>query len=261
MRLLMSSGAFFNFALIHYSAGHSKNPQGVIHTKAFKSIVEKVDMDDKTKVSLLYMLVGGIVGAASAYLSVFGVPNTLILALYIAIVYAVTYQYHLVGVKFERLGETRWRSALGGVFPSLLPWLVIWTMVFYMISPVVILADTSQTEAAEDLGEYLEMNGVSIRITDDYARHIFSRQVVIFGSRVPLPLGTNYGVTIFPDSVQRLLRLEKDKGTVTVQKIDAGEFITVKKVLRVIVIVSDDQGDVTQMVQENKETIYTLLTQ
>lgn len=218
-------------------------------------------MDDKTKVSLLYMLVGGVTGAASAYLSIYGVPNTVILVLYVAVVYATTYQYNLVGVKFERLGEKRWRSALNGVFPSVLSWLVVWTMMFYLVSPVIVLADSSQAEAAGELEQYLESNGMSVKISEDYSRHIFSRQIIIFGSRVPIPLGTSYGITAFPDAVQRLLRLEKEKGTITVHKVNTGELTVLKKPLRTIIIISDDHSTITQIVQENKETIYTLLSQ
>ena len=217
-------------------------------------------MDDKTKVSLLYMLIGGVLGIVSAFLTVLGVPNVVLLAMYIGAVYATTYQYHLVGVKFERLGEKRWRSALGGVFPSLLPWLVIWTMIFYMISPVILLTGASYAEPAEELEEYFESNGVSVRITEDYARYIFSHRVIIFGSRMQIPLGTNYGITAFPDSVQRLLKMEEDKGTVTVENVGTSEVITVKKPARFILIISDEE-DIALMVQENKEKIYELLTQ
>ncbi|KYK36501.1 MAG: hypothetical protein HXS48_04715 [Theionarchaea archaeon] len=218
-------------------------------------------MEDKTKISLLYMLIGGLLGIVSAFLTVLGAPNYGMLALYIGVVYATTYQYSLVGVKFEKLGEKRWRSALGGVFPSLLPWLVIWTMVFYVISPVVVLAGTSDAEAAEELQEYLESNGVSVKITDNYTRYLFAHKLVIFGSRVPLPLGTSYGMTAFPDAIQRLLRLEKDKGTIKTEEVDSGEIITVKKTGRLIVIISGQKDERAHIAQENRETIYKLLTQ
>ncbi len=233
------------------------------HAKAFKLLQDRLSMDDKTKISLLYMLIGGLLGVLSAFLHVFGVPNSVLLALYIGVLYGTTYQYHLVGVKFERLGEKRWRSALGGVFPSLLPWLVIWTMIFYLISPVIFLADASHAEAAEELGEYLESNGVNVRITDDYSRYLYSHKVVIFGPRVPMLLGTNYGITAFPDAVQRLLKMEEGKDTITVEKVNSsdGELITVTKTARLILIISGSKEDVTQIVQENGEKIYNLLTQ
>ena len=218
-------------------------------------------MEDKTKVSLLYMVIGGLLGLVSAVLSVYGVPNTLILIMYGGVVYLTTYQYHLVGVKFERLGEKRWRSALGGIIPSLLPWLVIWTMLFYMIGPVILLTGASYTESAEDLQEYLESNGVRAKISDNYTRYLFSHRVVIFGSRVPLPLGTSYGATAFPDSIQRFLRLEREKKTVIEEKIDSGELLIIRKPARTILVVSDLTGDVGQVVQDNKETIYNLLIQ
>lgn len=218
-------------------------------------------MEEKTKISLLYMLIGGLLGAVSAFLSVLGISNYIVLALYIGVVYAATYGYSVVGVKFEKLGEKRWRSALNGVWPSLLPWLVIWTMAFYIISPVIILADTSDAEAAEDLSEYLEAHGVTVKITDDYTRHIFAHKVVIFGSRVPIPLGTSYGITAFPDAIQRLLRLEKDKGTINTEEVNAGEIMSIKKTARLIIIIAGQKDERAQTVQENRDRIYQLLTQ
>ena len=217
-------------------------------------------MDDKTKISLLYMLLGGLLGVMSAFLSVLGVPNTIMLSLYIFVVYGTTYLYFVVGVKFERLGEKRWRSALNGVFPSLLPWLVVWTMVFYLISPVIVLADVSHMETAESLEEYLESNNVRVKITEDYPRYVFAHKVVIFGSRIPIPLGTSYGVTIFPDIVQRLLGLEKDKVTVTVGTMDSVELVTIRKTGRLIIIISGHRDEIAQVLQENSDMILELLT-
>lgn len=214
-------------------------------------------MEDKTKVSLLYTLIGGLLGALSALLSVLGVPNTAVLVLYIGVIYGATYLYFVVGVKFERLGDARWRSALNGVWPSLMPWLVIWTMVFFLISPVVILAGPSDSKAAEDLGQYLEANGTSVNISDDYTRYLFAHRVIVLGSRMSLPLGTNYGITAFPDAVQRLLRMEKDKNTMTTEQLNAGELITVKKPGRTIIILSGD--DMNQIILESQERVLTLL--
>lgn len=216
-------------------------------------------MEDKTKVSLLYMLVGGMLGIVSAFLAILGVPNSAVLALYVGAVYATTYFYHLVGVNFERLGEKRYRAALGGVWPSILPWLVIWTMVFYIISPVVVLAGASHANAAQELQEYLESNGVRVKITDNYSTYLSAHRVIVLDSRESLPLGTSYGVTVFPDSVQRLLGLEKDKGTVKTEKVDSGEIITITKTMRIIIIISGSEDTITQIVQERKETIYNLL--
>ncbi len=218
-------------------------------------------MEDKTKVSLLYMLVGTILGVASAFLSILGVPNSAILILYIIVVYLMTYQYHLIGVKFERLGEKRWRSTLNGVWPSLLPWLVVWTMVFYQISPVIVLADASEREAAEGLGAYLESNGISVKITDDYSRHVFAHKMMVFGSYVPIPLGSSYGITAFPDIILGLLGMEMDRGTVTVEKVDSGEIIQVRKTGRLIIIISGQKEDRARIAQENRELLYSLLTQ
>lgn len=214
-------------------------------------------MEDKTKVSLLYTLIGGLLGALSALLSILGVPNTAVLLLYIGVIYGVTYLYFVVGVKFERLGEARWRSALNGVWPSLMPWLVIWTMVFFLISPVVILAGPSDSKAAEDLGQYLETNGISVNISDDYTRYLFAHRVIVLGSRMSLPLGTNYGITAFPDAVQRLLSMEKDKNTITTEQLNAGELITVKKPGRTIIVLSGD--DMNQIILESQERVLILL--
>ncbi len=213
-------------------------------------------MEDKTKVSLLYTLIGGLLGALSALLSVLGVPNTAVLLLYIGVIYGATYLYFVVGVKFERLGDARWRSALNGVWPSLMPWLVIWTMVFYLISPVVVLAGPSDSEAVEDLGQYLETNGITVKISDDYTRYLFAHRVIVLGSRMSLPLGTSYGITAFPDAVQRLLRMEKDKNTTT-EQLNAGELITVKKPGRTIIVLSGD--DMNQIISESQERVLTLL--
>ena len=213
-------------------------------------------MEDKTKVSLLYTLIGGLLGALSALLSVLGVPNEAILLLYIGVIYAGTYLYFVVGVKFERLGETRWRSALNGVWPSLMPWLVIWTMVFYLISPAIILAGPSDREAAQGLEQYLETNGITAKISDDYTRYLFAHRVIVLGSRMSLPLGTTYGITAFPDAVQQLLRTEKDKNTTT-EQLDGGELITVKKPGRTIIVLSGD--DMDQTVLESQERVVTVL--
>jgi len=186
-------------------------------------------MEDKAKISLLYMLIGGLLGAVSAFLTILGVPNSVILASYVLVVYATTYLYPFVGTSLEKLGEKRYRSALGGVFPSILPWLVIWTMVFYLISPVVILAGAPHEQAAADLGEYLESNGISVKISDDYSRYLSAHKVIVLGSRVSLPLGTSFGVSIFPDAVQGLLALEKDKGNTQIEKVNTGELITIRK--------------------------------
>ncbi len=217
-------------------------------------------MDDKTKISLLYMFVGGVLGVLSAFLSILGVPGSAILLLYVGVVYGTTYLYSLVGVKFEKLGERRERSALNGAWSSLLPWLVIWTMIFYIISPVIVLADASVMQPAEDLGKYLEANGVKVKITDNYARYLSAHKVVIFGSRVPIPLGTSYGVTVLPDAVQRLLALEKGKGTAKTEKTNYGELITVAKAVRLIIIIDSQKESIAQMVQEKKETILNLLS-
>jgi len=207
----------------------------------------------------LYMVIGGLLGALSAFLTLIGVPNSVILIMYILVVYATTHLYHLVGVSFDRMGETRIRATLGGVMPSLLPWLVIWTMIFYLISPVIILADMSHAQAAEDLEEYFVSSGIRAKISDDYPRHISARRVVILGSRVLLPLGTSYGVTIVSDAVQQFLILEKDKGTIEITNLDSGELITVKKAMRVIIIISGPDNVIDQIVQENRERIYSLL--
>lgn len=217
-------------------------------------------MDDKTKISLLYMLVGGVLGVLSAFLSILGVPASAMLLLYVGVAYGTTYLYSFVGVKFERLGERRERSALSGVWSSLLPWLVIWTMIFYIISPVIVLADASVMQPAEDLGKYLEANGVKVKITDNYGRYLSAHKVVIFGSRVPIPLGTSYGVTVLPDAVQRLLALEKGKGTAKIEKTNYGELITVSKAVRLIIIIDSQKESIAQMVQEKKETILNLLS-
>lgn len=207
----------------------------------------------------MYMVIGGLLGALSAFLTLIGVPNSVILIMYILVVYATTHLYHLVGVSFDRMGETRIRATLGGVMPSLLPWLVIWTMIFYLISPVIILADMSHAQAAEDLEEYFVSSGIRAKISDDYPRHISARRVVILGSRVLLPLGTSYGVTIVSDAVQQFLILEKDKGTIEITNLDSGELITVKKAMRVIIIISGPDNVIDQIVQENRERIYSLL--
>lgn len=214
-------------------------------------------MDDKTKVSLLYTLVGGLLGIVSAVLSVFRVPNSAILLLYIAAVYATTYLYPVIGVSLEKLGEKRPRSALNGVLPSILPWLVLWTMVFYMVSPVIILAD--DTEAAEGLARYLESQGMRVKISDDYQRYLSAQKVIILGSRMPIPLGTTYGVSAFPDSIQRLLSTEKERGNLTVEKVDSGELIIIRETGRLIIIISGQKEQIGRIAQENQERIYNLL--
>lgn len=216
-------------------------------------------MEDKTKVSLLYILIGGSLGVLSALLSILGVPNSLILLLYVAVVYATTYLYPLVGVQFEKLGESRPRSALGGVWSSLLSWLVIWTMVFYVISPVIILAGPDHADAAQDLGAYLESNGVRVSITDNYSRYLFSHRVIVVGQRVSLPVGTSCGVTVFPDAIQQLLRVEQPKGTVTTEEIDSGELITVNKTGRTIIIISGSEAAVNTIAEEQQEKIRDLV--
>jgi hypothetical protein len=216
-------------------------------------------MEDKTKVSLLYILIGGSLGVLSALLSILGVPNTVILLLYVAVVYATTYLYPLVGVQFEKLGESRPRSALGGVWSSLLSWLVIWTMVFYVISPVIILAGPDHADAAQDLGAYLESNGVRVSITDNYSRYLFAHRVIVVGQRVSLPVGTSYGITVFPDAIQQLLRVEQPKGTVTTEEIDSGELITVNKTGRTIVIISGSEAAVNKIAEEQQEKIRNLV--
>lgn len=215
-------------------------------------------MDDKTKVSLLYTLIGGLLGIVSAVLSVFRVPNSAILLLYIVAVYATTYLYPIVGVSLEKLGEKRPRSALNGVLPSILPWLVLWTMVFYMVSPVVILTN-GDTEAAEGLARYLESQGMRVKISDDYQRYLSAQKVIIFGSRMPIPLGTTYGVTAFPDSIQRLVSLGKEKGNLTVEKVDSGELIIIRETGRSVIIISGQKGQIGRIAQENQEKIYNLL--
>ncbi len=214
-------------------------------------------MDDKTKVSLLYTLVGGLLGIVSAVLSVFRVPNSAILLLYIAAVYATTYLYPVIGVSLEKLGEKRPRSALNGVLPSILPWLVLWTMVFYMVSPVIILTD--DTEAAEGLARYLESQGMKVKISDDYQRYLSAQKVIILGSRMPIPLGTTYGVSAFPDSIQRLLSMEKERGNLTVEKVDSGELIIIRETGRLIIIISGQKEQIGRIAQENQERIYNLL--
>jgi hypothetical protein len=216
-------------------------------------------MEDKTKISLLYTLIGGLLGLCSAFLTIFGVPNTVVAALYIGVVYATTYLYPMVGVKFERLGDSRPRSALNGIIPSLLPWLVIWTMIFYLISPVVFLAGPSDNEAAEDLKAYLESRGMSVKVTDDYSRYIFAHEVVVFGSWESIPLGTNYGISAFHDAVQRLLTLEVGKDTVIVEEMDSGALITVKKTGRLVIIISGQKDTVKEIARENQEKLYNLL--
>jgi uncharacterized membrane protein YdcZ (DUF606 family) len=67
-------------------------------------------MDEKTKISLLYMLIGGLLGVVSAFLRVWGVPNLALLLLYIVVVYATTYAYPIIGVKFELLEKLNRRS-------------------------------------------------------------------------------------------------------------------------------------------------------
>ncbi|MBU6997369.1 MAG: hypothetical protein HXS41_10715 [Theionarchaea archaeon] len=216
-------------------------------------------MEDKTKVSLLYMLIGGLLGIFSALLSILGVPNTVILFLYVVILYATTYLYPLIGVKLEKLGESRPRSALGGAWSSLLSWLVIWTMVFYAISPVIILAGPDHTEAAQDLGAYLESGGVRVSITDNYSRYLLAREVIVVGSRVTLPVGTNYGATVFPDAIQQLIRSEKPKGTLTSEAIDSGELITINKAGRTIIIISGSEAAVDKIAQEQQKKILDLV--
>ena len=135
------------------------------------------------------------------------------------------------------------------------------TFAFATILTVILLTGASYTESAEDLQEYLESNGVRAKISDNYTRYLFSHRVVIFGSRVPLTLGTSYGATAFPDSIQRFLRLERGKETVIEEKIDSGELLIIRKPARIILIVSDLTGNVAQVVQDNKETIYNLLVQ
>jgi hypothetical protein len=230
-----------------------------IHKKLFKRYKNNNSMEDKTKISLLYTLIGGLLGLCSAFLTVFGVPNTVIAALYIGVVYVTTYLYSVVGVKLERLGDSRPRSALNGIIPSLLPWLVIWTMIFYLISPVIFLAGPSDNEAAEDLKAYLESQGMSVRVTDDYSRYIFAHKVVVFGSWESIPLGTNYGISAFHDAVQRLLTLEAGKDTVFIEKIDTGELITLKKTGRLIIIISGQKDAIEQIAQENQEKLYNVL--
>ncbi len=225
----------------------------------FKLYRDKTNMEDKTKVSLLFMLIGGILGIVSAFLTILGVPNSAVLVSYVAVVYATTYLYHLVGVNFDKLGEKRYRAALGGVWPSILPWLVVWTMVFYLISPVIVLAGASHAQAAGELEEYLEANGVGVKVSDDYSTHLSAHKVIILGSRESIPLGTSYGVTVFPDAVQHLLGLEKDKGTVKTEKVDSGEIITITKAMRTIIIISGSEDAIEQIVQERKETIYNMI--
>lgn len=216
-------------------------------------------MDDKTKVSLLYTLIGGLLGIISAFLSIFGIPNEVILLLYLGTVFATTYAYPIVGVKFEKIGESRPRAALGGILPSILPWLVIWTMVFYLISPAIILAGPSYSEAADDLEEYLESNGLRTKISSEYKQYLFAHQVVVLGDRMSIPLGTNYGISAFPDAIQRLLKIEKEKGTVTSQPVDSGEILTIKKPGRKIIIISGQRDTIDEITQENKEIIYNML--
>ncbi|MBU7013351.1 MAG: hypothetical protein HXS52_02770 [Theionarchaea archaeon] len=216
-------------------------------------------MEDKTKVSLLFMLIGGLLGILSAFLSILGIPNTVILLLYAVILYGTTYLYPLIGVKLEKLGESRPRSALGGVWSSLLSWLVIWTMVFYVISPVIILAGPDHAEAAQDLGTFLESSGVRVSIADDYTRYLFAHQVIVVGSRVSLPVGTSYGVTVFPDAVQQLIRAEQPKGTVTREEIDSGELITINKTGRTILVISGTDAAVDRIAQEQQEKILNLV--
>ncbi|MGC1120275.1 MAG: hypothetical protein WBA22_04200 [Candidatus Methanofastidiosia archaeon] len=216
-------------------------------------------MEDKTKISLLYILIGGLLGVFSAFLSILGVPNMVILLLYVVVVYATTYLYPLAGVQFEKLGESRPRSALGGVWSSLLSWLVIWTMVFYVISPVIILAGPDHAEAAQNLGAYLESNGVRVSITDNYSRYLFAHRVIVVGSRVSLPVGTSYGVTVFPDAIQQLIRVEQPKGTVTREETDSGELITIDKTGRTILIISGNEAAVNRIAQEQQEKIRNLV--
>jgi hypothetical protein len=216
-------------------------------------------MDEKTKISLLYMLIGGLLGIVSAFLRVWGVPNTALLLLYIVVIYATTYVYPVVGVQFERLGQKRYRSALSGIWPSILPWLVVWTMIFYMVSPVVLLAGPPHEQTAEELGEYLESNGIHVNITSNYSRYVFAHKVLVFGYGIPIPLGTSYGVSAFPDAIQRMVGEGKKNGTTDIESMYSGEFITIRKTARLIIILSGQEGSVTQIATENRETIYNLL--
>jgi hypothetical protein len=216
-------------------------------------------MDEKTKISLLYMLIGGLLGIVSAFLRVWGVPNTALLLLYIVVIYATTYIYPVVGVQFERLGQKRYRSALSGIWPSILPWLVVWTMIFYMVSPVVLLAGPPHEQTAKELGEYLESNGIHVNITSNYSRYVFAHKVLVFGYGIPIPLGTSYGVSAFPDAIQRMVGEGKKNGTTDIESMYSGEFITIRKTARLIIILSGQEGSVTQIATENRETIYNLL--
>lgn len=216
-------------------------------------------MDDKTKISLLYMLIGGLLGIVSAFLRVWGVPNMALLLLYIVVIYATTYAYPIVGVQFERLGEKRYRSALGGIWPSILPWLVVWTMIFYLVSPVVLLVGPPHEQTAEELGEYLESNGIHVKITSNYNRYVFAHKVVVFGYGIPIPLGTSYGISAFSDVIQRMVTEGKHSGTTDIEPMYSGEFITIRKTGRLIIILSGQKGSVSQMTTEKRDTIYDLL--
>jgi hypothetical protein len=227
--------------------------------KLFKFNKNKTDMDDKTKVSLLYTLVGGVLGIFSAFLTILGIPNEVILLLYVGAIVGTTFAYPVVGVKFEKIGESRPRAALGGVLPSILPWLVIWTMVFYMISPAIILAGPSYSEAADDLEAYLESNGIHVKVSSEYKQHLFAHRVIILGDKMSIPLGTNYGISAFSDAIQRFLEMERKKGTVTSQSVDSGEILTVKKLGRKIIIISGQRDTIDEITRENKEIIYNLL--
>jgi hypothetical protein len=216
-------------------------------------------MDEKTKISLLYMLIGGLLGVVSAFLRVWGVPNLALLLLYIVVVYATTYAYPIIGVKFERLGEKRYRSALSGIWPSILPWLVVWTMTFYLVSPVVLLVGPPHEQTADELSEYLEANGINMKITGNYSRYVFAHKIVVFGYGIPTPLGTSYGVSAFPDAIQRMVEEGKENGTLETEAVDSGELIAIHKPGRLILVLSGQKDTVQQIATEKQETILNLL--
>lgn len=205
------------------------------------------------------MLIGGLLGVISAFLRVWGVPNIALLLLYIIVVYATTYAYPIVGVKFERLGEKRYRSAISGIWPSILPWLVVWTMVFYMVSPVILLVGPPHEQTAEELGEYLESTGIDVKITGDYSRYVFSHKMVVFGYGLPIPLGTSYGVSAFPDAIQRMVEEGKETEAMDSKTLHSGELLTIHKTGRLILVISGQTQAVDQIATKNREMIADLL--